>query len=752
MALNIKSKDNNKEKNKTDITPLSERISLYICPMLLGAAICYSVIYVLSGNLAIPYTIFFLVLEFILFGFFDRLKERKTVGGIIYTIILFVVVFFSIQLVYIGAMQAGDWRAPMLWFYGLDDSDIKRPLFLNAVFIGGGFFIISILYYFTQVRYRTLGVMLCILFPFVIYSRRIVTMPELMATVIVMLYLAVVVHNRRTDPAQPQIKRTMLKTDRSYIISILIFVTITGTITMVLKKPIYISKLERNSNFFNYSLANGMGTGEESSGDSPSTTSSPRYGSRDYAGDPLFYFDTNGNKDVYYLRRQPYVTFNGEVWEMDENTYRNRFFYTSQYPEYSTDDILEDMQSVLIENSVETDIDPESYITIKNGRVYSETFNPLYLPAPFGTITEKARSTTMKYIKYPQGIIFRASAYTDSNSVLDDSFEFYDQTSELYSFARQLGFSAEEYLEFLFQDSTDAGERLLEDYASAYETYLDVNNISDRVKELAVQITENEHSDIEKAYALEKYFELNGYIYDEDYVPEDQSIDYFIFEGKTGVCSSYATAMTLMARSVGLPSRYVEGYAAFEKSDEDTFVIRDKYAHAFVEVYISGVGWLTFDPTVSGYMEIPEEESTDYSFAFLQVINRFLIIEIVGVFIIFTVLRDRIFECVFRVSQLFRNPKQKTLKLYANVIKLINFSSNADYSSYTVKMLRDYINSERGAAPEQLLQLFERTAFGGYNPTEEEYHSAYREYKKCYKYLRKIPRKENKEPLKTVSK
>ena len=90
---------------------------------------------------------------------------------------------------------------------------------------------------------------------------------------------------------------------------------------------------------------------------------------------------------------------------------------------------------------------------------------------------------------------------------------------------------------------------------------------------------------------------------------------------------------------------------------------------------------------------------------------------------------------------MFGNPKEKTLRLYANVIKLINFSSNSDYSSYTVNMLREYINSTRGAAPEQLLQLFERTAFGGYNPTSEEYRNAYLEYKKCYKYLRKIPDK-----------
>ncbi len=740
MSLNTKSKDNNKITNKADIPPLSEKINLYILPILLGASICFSVIYALYKDMAIPYTLLFLGLECVLFGFFDILQRKKAVGGLIYTVILIVLVGISIQLTYIGAVRAGNPRAPMLWFYGLLDPEDKQPLFLNAVFIGGGFFIISILYYFTQVRYRTLGVMLCILFPFVIYSRHVATMPELMATVIIMLYLAVVVHNRRTDPSQQQRKRTMMKIDRSYIISIAIFVSITGTVTMMIKRPVYLSKLERNSNYFDYALSDEAGTGGQSL-ESTSETSSPRYGARDYTGDPLFYFDTNGNEEVYYLRRQPYITFNGDVWEIDHNTYRSRFFYTSKYPEYSTDDILSDMQILLDESGTETDIKPEIYITVKEGRVYSDTFAPEYLPAPFGVITDNVRARFVKYRKYPQSAVIRTDSYTDGDSILDESFEFYDQTAELYDYAEQLGFNAEEYIEFLLQqDGSEAAERLLEDYINAQEAYSDKSNISDSVAALAEQITEGAYSDIEKATALEQYFELNGYVYDEDYEPDDKSIDYFIFEGKTGVCTSYATAMTLMARSLGLPSRYVEGFAAFEKSEDNAFLIRDKHAHAFVEVYISGVGWLTFDPTVSGYMEISEEESNNYFAALLRLLSRFLIVILVALFVIFTWLQDRLLECVFRIRQLFRNPKQQTLELYANIIKLINFSSNDDYSSYTVKMLREYINSSRGAAPEQILQLFERTAFGGYEPTSEEYHNAYLEYKKCYKYLRKIPR------------
>ena len=68
-------------------------------------------------------------------------------------------------------------------------------------------------------------------------------------------------------------------------------------------------------------------------------------------------------------------------------------------------------------------------------------------------------------------------------------------------------------------------------------------------------------------------------------------------------------------------------------------------------------------------------------------------------------------------------------------------TSKENYNSYTVNMLRDYISSTRGKVPEKLFVLFERTAFGGYEPTKKEYREAYLEYCRCYRVLRKKPKK-----------
>ena len=186
----------------------------------------------------------------------------------------------------------------------------------------------------------------------------------------------------------------------------------------------------------------------------------------------------------------------------------------------------------------------------------------------------------------------------------------------------------------------------------------------------------------------------------------------------------------------------VRGYfAAFEPNGEGGFTVRDGHAHAFVEVYIPGAGWLTFDPTVSDYRTLPEDDDSNFDMAvFLRILSRFIVVIIVGFVIIFIVLLDRIVEAIFRIRLRFADPTKRTLMLYANVIRLVNFSTKEDYSSYTVKMLRKYLELTRATVPDVLFDLFERTAFGGYTPSQAEFHEAYRDYKRCYKYLRRLPR------------
>ena len=78
----------------------------------------------------------------------------------------------------------------------------------------------------------------------------------------------------------------------------------------------------------------------------------------------------------------------------------------------------------------------------------------------------------------------------------------------------------------------------------------------------------------------------------------DNIIDSFLNRTKSGHCALYATSMTLLLRELGIPARYCTGFVAPNNGGVPT-VLRSKNLHAWCEVYISGLGWVTFDPTSS---------------------------------------------------------------------------------------------------------------------------------------------------------
>ena len=125
-------------------------------------------------------------------------------------------------------------------------------------------------------------------------------------------------------------------------------------------------------------------------------------------------------------------------------------------------------------------------------------------------------------------------------------------------------------------------------------------DISPEIQTLADEITEGLDNDYDKARAIEQWFGDAGFVYDLEFVPEETSAEYFLFESRRGICSDFATAMTLLARAAGLPARYCEGYAITQETyDKETglYNITNQQAHAFTQIYFPGGGWLEFDAT-----------------------------------------------------------------------------------------------------------------------------------------------------------
>lgn len=74
---------------------------------------------------------------------------------------------------------------------------------------------------------------------------------------------------------------------------------------------------------------------------------------------------------------------------------------------------------------------------------------------------------------------------------------------------------------------------------------------------------------------------------------------WFLEESDTGYCTHFATAATVLLRAAGIPCRYVTGYLVDAKADTAVAVVHDN-AHAWVECYLDGAGWVPLEPTPSG--------------------------------------------------------------------------------------------------------------------------------------------------------
>jgi hypothetical protein len=71
----------------------------------------------------------------------------------------------------------------------------------------------------------------------------------------------------------------------------------------------------------------------------------------------------------------------------------------------------------------------------------------------------------------------------------------------------------------------------------------------------------------------------------------------FLFHTHAGYCQHFAGAAALLLRVAGVPTRVVVGFATGEEVGHDTWAVRDEDAHAWIEVYFPGVGWVPFNPT-----------------------------------------------------------------------------------------------------------------------------------------------------------
>jgi protein-glutamine gamma-glutamyltransferase len=133
-------------------------------------------------------------------------------------------------------------------------------------------------------------------------------------------------------------------------------------------------------------------------------------------------------------------------------------------------------------------------------------------------------------------------------------------------------------------------------------TYLQLPPLDPRIPALASKIAASSANEYDKAANIERYLKTHySYTLNLSGPRAKDPLGNFLFVRRSGHCEYFASAMTIMLRSIGIPARYVTGFLPGEFNDVGgDYIIRESDAHAWVEVYFPSYGWITFDPTPPG--------------------------------------------------------------------------------------------------------------------------------------------------------
>lgn len=124
--------------------------------------------------------------------------------------------------------------------------------------------------------------------------------------------------------------------------------------------------------------------------------------------------------------------------------------------------------------------------------------------------------------------------------------------------------------------------------------------VSQEVRDLAQEVAGDQPTPYDQAYALQSFLRQYPYSLEVQGPPPGRDpVEYFLFQLQSGYCDYYASAMAVMARSLGLPARMATGYLAQPPDENGVQTIYQIQAHSWTEIYFAGYGWVEFEPTAS---------------------------------------------------------------------------------------------------------------------------------------------------------
>ena len=143
-----------------------------------------------------------------------------------------------------------------------------------------------------------------------------------------------------------------------------------------------------------------------------------------------------------------------------------------------------------------------------------------------------------------------------------------------------------------------------------YYTFIPRGDDFDSIRALAIQITKNSASPVDKIIAVRNYFLSSDetgqplFKYTENPgvpgLPSASKLNYFLFENHKGYCAYFAGATLFLLRSLGLPTRVATGFLTVDRSTKNKgwYWFYEDQAHAWTQVFFPGYGWIDFDTTI----------------------------------------------------------------------------------------------------------------------------------------------------------
>jgi transglutaminase-like putative cysteine protease len=124
--------------------------------------------------------------------------------------------------------------------------------------------------------------------------------------------------------------------------------------------------------------------------------------------------------------------------------------------------------------------------------------------------------------------------------------------------------------------------------------------IAAEVSQAAREATKSTSNMYDAATALEDYLRTFKYSTTNSDPPAGEDAVVWFLQNKVGFCTFFASAMTLMARSLGMPARVATGFTSGGYDTKSgTYVVTEGASHAWTQIYFAQYGWVNFEPTSS---------------------------------------------------------------------------------------------------------------------------------------------------------